>query len=214
MCHQSDRFRTRLQCCEVWDESHRTMNYAEGSVVRIQVAGGVALDKVGSSIPNACRLCAGCVVLGGVFCALSFAAARGLPQFTPLFVLGQMNLFALQVPANTQWAQLRTKHSLVPCDDPHILSFAPDSTSDSCCLFGNLCARRIGCCVTQCTSMTLRRHRQTPSCYGVYLLRCAHWLAVCRYPAPPPAACPACLCPLVGMYSPGSLRVPQVSRTT
>mmetsp|Transcript_10894 Transcript_10894/g.32645 ORF Transcript_10894/g.32645 Transcript_10894/m.32645 type:complete len:526 (-) Transcript_10894:2458-4035(-) len=64
------------------------------------VAGGVALDRVGSSIPNACRLCAGCVALGGVFCALSFAAARGLPQFTPLFVLGQMNLFAIQAPAN------------------------------------------------------------------------------------------------------------------
>lgn len=72
-----------------------------GSRLRPQVAGGVVLDRVGSSIPNACRLCAWAVAAGGVFCALSFAAARNLLQFAPLFAAGELGLFAIQVPSST-----------------------------------------------------------------------------------------------------------------
>lgn len=64
-----------------------------------QVIGGVVLDRVGSSISNACRLCAYAVTLGGIFCALSFAVSTSLLQFAPLFAAGELGLFAIQVLA-------------------------------------------------------------------------------------------------------------------
>lgn len=63
----------------------------------LQVGGGVVLDLIGSTIPNALGLCAAAVFAGGVFCALSFAAAQSLAQFAPLFAAGELGLFALQV---------------------------------------------------------------------------------------------------------------------
>lgn len=62
----------------------------------MQVGGGVVLDRIGSSVPNALLLCAAAVGAGGLFCALSFAAARSLASFAPLFALGELGLFAIQ----------------------------------------------------------------------------------------------------------------------
>jgi hypothetical protein len=62
----------------------------------LQVGGGVVLDRIGSSVPNALLLCAAAVAGGGVFCALSFAAAGSLATFGPLFALGELGLFAIQ----------------------------------------------------------------------------------------------------------------------
>lgn len=55
------------------------------------------MDRIGSTIPNALALCAASVFFGGVFCALSFAAAARLAQFVPLFAAGELGLFAIQV---------------------------------------------------------------------------------------------------------------------
>jgi hypothetical protein len=65
-------------------------------IVLLQVGGGVVLDRIGSSVPNALLLCAGAVGAGGLFCALSFAAAGSLASFAPLFALGELGLFAIQ----------------------------------------------------------------------------------------------------------------------
>jgi hypothetical protein len=62
----------------------------------VQVGGGVVLDRIGSSVPNALLLCAAAVGAGGLFCALSFAVAGSLATFGPLFALGELGLFAIQ----------------------------------------------------------------------------------------------------------------------
>lgn len=90
---------------EVFDLAPETADIAFGVITVLTgvlgtVIGGVVLDRMGSSIPNACRLCAASVTIGGIFCALSFAVSRSLLQFAPLFAAGELGLFAIQAPSN------------------------------------------------------------------------------------------------------------------
>ncbi len=61
------------------------------------MCGGIVLDRMGSSIRNALALCAAAVAAGCLFCGLSFGVAATLGQFAPLFALGELGLFAIQV---------------------------------------------------------------------------------------------------------------------
>jgi hypothetical protein len=61
------------------------------------LGGGLLLDRLGSSIPNALGVCGWAAAAGCLFVALSFVLPRTLGGFVPLFALGELALFATQV---------------------------------------------------------------------------------------------------------------------
>lgn len=63
------------------------------------VAGGLILDKIGSTIPNGFKLLAITTFVGTIFCFAAFIA-RTLLLFIPLFSLGELFIFATQGPVN------------------------------------------------------------------------------------------------------------------
>lgn len=62
------------------------------------VAGGVALDRMGSTLRNANLLCALSNGAGFVFVILAFTASRSFGAFMALFAAGQLLIFLLQAP--------------------------------------------------------------------------------------------------------------------
>ncbi|KAG2496928.1 hypothetical protein HYH03_004934 [Edaphochlamys debaryana] len=62
------------------------------------VAGGVALDKMGSTLRNANVLCAGSCLVGFFWLLLAFTASRSFGGFMGLFAVGQFTIFLLQAP--------------------------------------------------------------------------------------------------------------------
>lgn len=91
----------------------------------------MVLDRIGSSVPNALLLCAGAVGAGGLFCALSFAAAGSLASFAPLFALGELGLFAIQA---------RTCSGKETCSCNKRACMACCAAASGCC-----CCRQRGC---------------------------------------------------------------------
>lgn len=63
------------------------------------LAGGIILDKIGSTILNGFKLLAIATFVGGVACFVSFLS-RTLKVFLPLFALGELFIFSTQGPVN------------------------------------------------------------------------------------------------------------------
>ncbi|MCO5606438.1 hypothetical protein L7F22_060626 [Adiantum nelumboides] len=63
------------------------------------VAGGLVLDKIGSTITNSFRLLSITTFVGTIFCLASFVSST-LMLFIPLFSLGELFIFATQGPVN------------------------------------------------------------------------------------------------------------------
>ncbi|MCO5597519.1 hypothetical protein L7F22_051597 [Adiantum nelumboides] len=63
------------------------------------VAGGLLLDKIGSTITNSFRLLSITTFIGTIFCLASFVSST-LMLFIPLFSLGELFIFATQGPVN------------------------------------------------------------------------------------------------------------------
>jgi hypothetical protein len=61
------------------------------------LAGGLLLDRLGSSLRNANRLCAAACLVGCVFSVLAFSSTTSFPAFQAVFAAGQLSLFMLQV---------------------------------------------------------------------------------------------------------------------
>ncbi|KAA6424015.1 MAG: sugar transporter spinster transmembrane [Trebouxia sp. A1-2] len=64
------------------------------------ILGGVALDRVGSTMRNALTICCISNVLGALLLVASFAAASSFAMFVPYFAVGQLALFSIQAPSN------------------------------------------------------------------------------------------------------------------
>ncbi|KAK9814346.1 hypothetical protein WJX72_004257 [[Myrmecia] bisecta] len=64
------------------------------------VLGGVVLDRIGSTMPNALLLCAVGLLIGCGFIIFSFAVPRSLALFIPFFAIGELGLFCIQAPMN------------------------------------------------------------------------------------------------------------------
>eukprot|EP00198_Chlamydomonas_reinhardtii_P001936 XP_001691272.1 predicted protein [Chlamydomonas reinhardtii] len=62
------------------------------------VAGGLALDKMGSTLRNANLLCAFANLVGFVFLLLAFTTSQTFAAFMGLFAVGQLIIFLLQAP--------------------------------------------------------------------------------------------------------------------
>ncbi|KXZ51059.1 hypothetical protein GPECTOR_14g45 [Gonium pectorale] len=62
------------------------------------VAGGVALDRMGSTLRNANLLCAGSNLVGLVLLLIAFNASRSFAAFMGMFAVGQLVIFLLQAP--------------------------------------------------------------------------------------------------------------------
>ncbi|CAJ2647257.1 unnamed protein product [Trifolium pratense] len=76
------------------------------------LAGGVILDKMNSTIPNAFKLLSGATFLGAIFCLIAFLF-KGLAGFIVFFSVGELLIFATQAPVN--YVSLRcVKPSLRP----------------------------------------------------------------------------------------------------
>jgi hypothetical protein len=60
------------------------------------LAGGITLDKIGSTIPNAFKLLSGATFLGAIFCFGAFCF-KSLYGFIPCFSVGEILVFATQV---------------------------------------------------------------------------------------------------------------------
>ncbi|CAN1342837.1 Probable sphingolipid transporter spinster homolog 3 [Linum perenne] len=63
------------------------------------LAGGFILDHMTATIPNAFKLLSGATFLGAVFCFSAFCM-KSLTGFIPLFVVGELLIFATQAPVN------------------------------------------------------------------------------------------------------------------
>lgn len=76
------------------------------------VFGGLALDRVGSTIPTAFKFLGICSFFGGLFCFVAFTCDT-LLYFIILFAIGEFSIFATQGPVN-----FITLHSVHPNDRP------------------------------------------------------------------------------------------------
>ncbi|KAK2373987.1 hypothetical protein P8452_46805 [Trifolium repens] len=63
------------------------------------LAGGLILDKMNSTIPNAFKLLSGATFLGAIFCLIAFLF-KGLSGFIVFFSVGELLIFATQAPVN------------------------------------------------------------------------------------------------------------------
>lgn len=63
------------------------------------VSGGLILDRVGATIPNAFKLLSGATFLGAIFCFSAFCM-KSLSAFIALFSVGELLVFATQAPVN------------------------------------------------------------------------------------------------------------------
>ncbi|XP_010531329.1 PREDICTED: probable sphingolipid transporter spinster homolog 3 isoform X2 [Tarenaya hassleriana] len=63
------------------------------------LSGGLVLDRVTATIPNAFKLLSGATFLGSIFCFTAFTM-KSLHGFIPLFSLGELFVFATQAPVN------------------------------------------------------------------------------------------------------------------
>lgn len=61
------------------------------------IAGGVALDALGSTLRNGNMLCAFGTLAGGTVCILAFTLTQTFSSFLTVFALGQLGIFVLQV---------------------------------------------------------------------------------------------------------------------
>ncbi|CAH2061473.1 unnamed protein product [Thlaspi arvense] len=63
------------------------------------LSGGLILDRVTATIPNAFKLLSGATFLGAIFCFTAFTL-KSLYGFIALFALGELLVFATQAPVN------------------------------------------------------------------------------------------------------------------
>ncbi|KAL1213434.1 putative sphingolipid transporter spinster-like protein [Cardamine amara subsp. amara] len=63
------------------------------------LSGGFILDRITATIPNAFKLLSGATFLGAIFCFTAFTL-KSLYGFIALFALGELLVFATQVPVN------------------------------------------------------------------------------------------------------------------
>ncbi|GIL51235.1 hypothetical protein Vafri_7090, partial [Volvox africanus] len=94
------------------------------------VAGGLALDRMGSTVRNATLLCAASNFLGFVFLLLAFITSRSFEAFMGLFAAGQLVIFLLQAPvaATGMWcvpAELRPLGASLMTVAIHLLGDVP-----------------------------------------------------------------------------------------
>ncbi|GIL75350.1 hypothetical protein Vretimale_8027 [Volvox reticuliferus] len=94
------------------------------------VAGGLALDRMGSTLRNANFLCAASNFVGFVFLLLAFITSRSFEAFMGLFAAGQLVIFLLQAPvaATGMWcvpAELRPLGASLMTVSIHLLGDVP-----------------------------------------------------------------------------------------
>jgi len=64
------------------------------------LGGGIALDRMGSSMRNAATICSGSMLLGAVVIMLAFLTAPSFGVFALIFSMGEFLLFVTQAPGN------------------------------------------------------------------------------------------------------------------
>eukprot|EP00890_Picochlorum_soloecismus_P002115 jgi/Picsp_1/2904/NSC_01129-R1_protein spinster homolog 1-like len=64
------------------------------------LSGGIALDKMGSSMRNAATICSGSMLLGAVVIIVAFLTAPSFGVFALIFSIGEFLLFVTQAPSN------------------------------------------------------------------------------------------------------------------
>ncbi|GLI62008.1 hypothetical protein VaNZ11_004582, partial [Volvox africanus] len=94
------------------------------------VAGGLALDRLGSTLRNATLLCAASNFMGFVFLLLAFITSRSFGAFMGIFAVGQLVIFLLQAPvaATGMWcvpAELRPLGASLMTVSIHLLGDVP-----------------------------------------------------------------------------------------
>ncbi|EFJ49042.1 hypothetical protein VOLCADRAFT_59957 [Volvox carteri f. nagariensis] len=94
------------------------------------VAGGLALDKMGSTLRNANLLCGVSTLAGCCFLLLAFTTSRTFAAFMGVFALGQLVIFLLQAPvaATGMWCvppELRPLGASLTTVSIHLLGDVP-----------------------------------------------------------------------------------------